>query len=940
MARYPELWVVAFGDLGGKEFLWEREAVLAAGERALARARTGSGSALFIAAEAGLGKTSVLENTIAYASAEFDVGRGRGEEMEQMLPFGLLGQALDFVDARADARDPLAEAAIEPSAPYVRVMQWVAGRGSRPLLLAFDDLHWADEDSLNLIAFLARRLERFPLALIATLRPWPSRAHEVCGGLAEAGHGIVERLGPLSRNSASALLASRSDRDVSAASERDAWELCGGNPLLVEQLAMALNRGEGIPRATNAGAGFGQSVLLARFAGLDRASMECARCGSVLGTSFRPVLAAEVAGLQDRDIDRALEALLRSGLVVEADRGLVRFAHPLIAQAMYADLAAPVRRFLHSRVFEILCARGLDQDAAEHALRADLVGNDNAALVLERTGRAALSAGAVAVAVRHLEAAVAFRADRVEPGLLLVLAEALLAVGHMDDASAVCERLIAARELPWQDRLEVLRLLGRAHLLSGATELGERALAEAVETALANAPSRAVQPLLDQSLSAWLASGPGRAFPLAARARELAESADDEMRDRARAAWSHLALVCRDSVGVEGLAEVEECFGEGARDLRLDPVDLAWPWSRAYQFAMSAKYLERYEESQRTFTRIRAAVERADAANSMAAAAAHIATVALLRGRLQEALDAAVRAAEFSDLTPGVLPSAHLVRAAALLWLGRVEEAESYLVKVEEGPHQNWFTRLWVAHVRGLRLLWDGDERASDVLLEAERLSNSAGIRNPNHIHWAGHAISAHLAAGRAADAERLVDWLEGSANALSVRWPRFAATIGRANLAERAGDEEGAEAAFRAALGFLEGIDLPLQRVEGLLAYGAFLRRHGRPVDSREPLGEAVRLAQASGARPLAEMASGELRLAGGRRRSSPADRDQLTAAERRVAREAAGGHTNAEIARRLHLSENTVETHLKRVFVKLEIRSRRQLAGHDLLQGERRSA
>jgi DNA-binding CsgD family transcriptional regulator len=303
-------------------------------------------------------------------------------------------------------------------------------------------------------------------------------------------------------------------------------------------------------------------------------------------------------------------------------------------------------------------------------------------------------------------------------------------------------------------------------------------------------------------------------------------------------------------------------------------------------------------------------------------------------------LDAAVRAAEFSDLTPGVLPSAHVVRAEALLWLGRLDEAESYLRMVEEGPQQNWFIRLWTAHVRGLRLLWEGDERASDVLLEAEHVSRSAGIRNPNHIQWGGHAIAAHLAAGREADAVRLVDWLDERADTLSLRWPRFAAMIGRARLAERAGDDDGAEAGFRAAPGILDGVDLPLQRVEGLLAYGGFLRRHGRPVDSRAPLREAMHLAQASGAGWLAAAAAGELRLAGGRRRGPSADRDQLTEAERRVAQDAATGHTNAEIARRLHLSENTVETHLKRVFAKLEIRSRRQLAGRDLGDDGRGSA
>ena len=919
--------------------LWEREHALAACERALDSARAGRGSAMFIVAEAGLGKTSVMEGAIELAAADFEVGHGRGEEMEQMLPFGLLGQALDCLDARfLGARDGATEPAIEPSAPYLRVMRWVELRGSKRLLLAVDDLHWADSDSLNLIAFLARRLGRFPVALVATLRQWPPRAHEVCRGLVEGGHATSQRLSPLTRDSASALLASRSDRDISETSQRDAWELCRGNPLLVEQLALSLNRGEHIPDRTNGGSDLGENLLLARFAGLDQSSMECARCASVLGTSFRPDLAAEVAGLEGRDIDRALEGLLRSGLVVEADGGLLRFAHPLFAQAMYEDLPGPVRRSLHGRFFEILSERGFEQQAAENALRADLLGNEHAALVLERAGRAALIAGAVAVAVRHLEAAVRFRGNRVDGGLLLALAEALVGIGRMDDASAVCERLLADCALTLPDRVEVLRMLGRALHLTGATDRSERALGEAVEIALAHDPGLAVQPLLDQSLAAWLATGPDGAFPLAVRALELAEGADG-LRERAQAAWSHLALVRGDPAGIEGTTSLQRRFRDRG-GLRLDPADLAWPWSSACQFAMSANYLERYEESQRIFTEIRAAVGRADAANSMAVVAAHIASIAIRRGRLQEALDAAVRAAEFSDLTPAVLPYAQIVRAEALLWLGRLTEAESYCLEAEAGRPQSWFATLWIAHVRGLRLLWEGDERASDVLLEAERVSHSAGIRNPNHLHWGGHAIAAYLVAGRDADAVRLVEWLDGRAAALSLRWPRFAATLGRARLAERAGDDDAAEAGFRAAPGILDGVDLPLQRVEGLLAYGGFLRRHGRPVDSRAPLREAVHLADVSGARWLAEAAAGELRLAGGRRRNPSADRDHLTAAERRVARDAAAGHTNAEIARRLHLSENTVETHLKRVFAKLEIRSRRQLAGRDLGEDELGSA
>jgi DNA-binding CsgD family transcriptional regulator/DNA-binding transcriptional ArsR family regulator len=916
------------------EGLLEREPVLVAQKQMLDDAQAGKGGALFVVAEAGLGKSSVLERAVELADADFQVGEGCGEEMEQMLPFGLLGQTLHSLDADfLHGQHGAAEPAIEPSAPYLRLLNWIGDRrGDGPLLLAFDDLHWADEDSLSLIAFLVRRLARFPVALIATMRPWPTRSHDVCRGLVEAGHGRIERLRPLSRGSASALLADRSGRDLSDASERDAWDLCGGNPLLIGQLAMALNRGEEIPGAVAGVPGLGANMLLARFVGLDAASLECARCAGVLGVSFRPELAAEVAGLEESEVGRTLEALFRSGLVVEGEGGHVRFAHPLFAQAMYEDLAAPVRRSLHRRFFELLAERGLDQEAAEHAMRADLVGEDGAALLLERTGRAALDAGAVAVAVRHLEAADHCRGDRVDAGLLLALAEALLGVGRVDDAAHVCERALAEGDLPWTQRIAVLQMLGRAHLMKGEVEPGARALDGAVESALEHDPMLAVQPLLDQSLSAWLADGPEGAFPLAVRARELSGGAEPALSDRARAACAHLALVRGDPAAIEEAGEVEQPVRERAGVLALDPVELAWPWSTAYQFAMSANYLEHYEESQRAFTEIRDAVERADAANAMAGAAAHIANIAIRRGLLQEALDVAVGAAEFSDLTPGVLPYIHLVRGEALLWLGRSEEAEGYLALAEKGAPHAWFARLWIAHVRGLRLLWDGDARASDLLLEAERVSDAAGIDNPNHMHWAGHAIAAHLLAGRDAEAARLVVRLEERAEVLSLRWPRFAAALGRARLAERAGDDDAAEAAFRAAPEILDGVELPLQRVEGLLAHGSFLRRHGGAVDSRASLREAVRLAEECGARPLAEAAAGELRLAGGRRRRSPADRDRLTAAELRVAREAAAGHTNAEIARRLYLSENTIETHLKRVFAKLGIRSRRQLAGHDL--------
>jgi hypothetical protein len=133
------------------------------------------------------------------------VGFARGEQIESSLAFGVAREALGEV-AQLD-REPVADS----SAPYYRVLQGLQERGNGPLLVAVDDLHWADPDSLRLIAFLVRRLEGMPVALIGTLRPWPPEAVGVCEELAAGGHCVVERLVALSRPAAAALLVECAD---------------------------------------------------------------------------------------------------------------------------------------------------------------------------------------------------------------------------------------------------------------------------------------------------------------------------------------------------------------------------------------------------------------------------------------------------------------------------------------------------------------------------------------------------------------------------------------------------------------------------------------------------------------------------------------------------------------------------------------------------------
>jgi DNA-binding NarL/FixJ family response regulator len=192
-------------------------------------------------------------------------------------------------------------------------------------------------------------------------------------------------------------------------------------------------------------------------------------------------------------------------------------------------------------------------------------------------------------------------------------------------------------------------------------------------------------------------------------------------------------------------------------------------------------------------------------------------------------------------------------------------------------------------------------------------------------IFWVLHAIETHLQFDRAGTpAGCSSGWKRAQVRCR--RWPRAAVHLRRAALATDNG-QVAAVKQYLAALVLHAEVDLPLQRAEALHACGGFLCRHGRPRDARAPFGQACQLAENSGAAWLADTARSDLRLAGGRRWRRTEDRDELSDAESGVAEIAAGGLTNADIARRLQLSTNTIETHLRRVYRKLGISARREL-------------
>ena len=310
------------------------------------------------------------------------------------------------------------------------------------------------------------------------------------------------------------------------------------------------------------------------------------------------------------------------------------------------------------------------------------------------------------------------------------------------------------------------------------------------------------------------------------------------------------------------------------------------------------------------------------------------ADVAARAGRLNEALELSERASELTDLVPLGLTHNAVVRFFTLLHLDRPAEADDCCRQLETllDERDEGIARIWVLHLHGIRHLGLGrPEAAAEAYERAEQLSEHLGIGEPCVVPWGGRAVIAHARAGRDADADRVLGWLDSCAGRLPCRYPAVAAAFGRAELAIRHGEPGASERHYCEALSLHDDAELPVERASTLLAYGNMLRQHGRPAQARRVLADALEVAEAIGALAHARFAREALSSTGGRRRRRTPD-GHLTPQELRIARLVQAGHSRRAIAERLTLSEATVRTHLQHIYTKLDIHSSRELMIADL--------
>jgi DNA-binding CsgD family transcriptional regulator/Tfp pilus assembly protein PilF len=915
--------------------LLERDGARFAVETALGRAHEGKRASVFVVGEAGLGKSVLLDMAVEEAlQLGFEVARAYGEATQVTLPFGYVSQL--FPDRVADevlSFVPTLPPAERAAAAWQQLRAWASRRRQAPLLLALDDLHWADRDSLMLVGLLARQRAQSRLAIVGTVRPWPDEASAMARALTTSQQAETLPLQPLSQAASLQLVTRLAGAETARKLAPALGELCAGNPLLLHELCAGVAGSH--PGLSSSG------ILLSRFTGLSTGGMEYARAAAVSGVQFRPSVAGAVAGLGPVEARRSLDDLCRSGLVEGIEGGKAAFTHALLRQALYDDLPEPLRAELHAETFTHLVREHAPVgEVACHALAAHLR-SEAAARSLAQAGTDALRGGALQAAVDWFEAALELGRDHCPPEVHLRLAEALDGSGAAGRAAEVCRRALdTCARLDQVTVASLQRLLGRVLFEMGRGDEAEESFEKAAGSALAVDRELATQILLEASLITLYGSGVRRSLFFAERAGELlVPGSDAQLSAWVRAARGHARSLMADPAGADEVRAAMASLpsGTGMRGLNGASV-----WGPRLILLQTAKQAERFEEALAAYEM---AIKEAKASPLRLSegiyAVAHADTVARL-GRIAESRNILLAADDDSPWFAVCRPWAHVGLAYTNYELADFAQAAYYCEKVESAIGEADATlpplRFWLWYVRSGLHLAAGDTASAARLAErAEAGAEACGVAEPC-FPWHSAAIQAYLAARRFSDAERCVARLEQHCEQIPCRWPRTVAARGRAQLAELAGDHEAASQWFEQACQWQRDLPMPLVKAETLIYYGAFLRRRRFSSQARQVLGEAVHIALACGARRLEIAATEELHLSGGRRRyresttpDQPAWDDRITPAQRRVAALAAEGLTNEEIGRRLFISARTVEHHLSSVYAALGLSGRRQLRASD---------
>jgi DNA-binding CsgD family transcriptional regulator len=895
----------------------EREAL----GRLLDAARGGDGGVLVVHGEPGVGKTALLDWTVQ-EGRQLRVLRTLGVEGEMELPFAALHQLcspiLDRSDRLPDPRRDALRVAFGLSAGQAP-NSFLVGLAAldllseasvqRPLLGVIDDAQWLDRASARALAFVARRLQAERIAFVFAARDMGS----ALTGLPEL------RVEPLGHRDARALLESvlpaRLDEHVL---DRIVLET-HGNPLALMELPrgmtpIQLAGGFGLPPAVPLSASIEESFTrrLARLPGDARRLLLIAAADPTgdLAVVWR---AAQQLGIPESVAD-AVEAedLLELGVRVV-------FRHPLIRSAVYRSAGLRERRAVHRALAEATDPE-IDPDRrAWHRAQAASMPDEDVAAELERSAGRAQARGGLAAVAAFLERAAALTPEPTHRAQRL-----LAAAGANRDAGA----LEAALELSAGVEAGLLDELGRARadLLRGQIALEQRRGAEAGRLFLDAA--RRLEPLDPQlaretyleALAGAMSSdvdvdGDGGAPAVARAARAApAGTAPPRTNDVLLDAFA-IRLTEGYAAAAPTLARALELLL--AIDVGDDDAGQRLSVSNTRNGNIVALELWDDEALHRLAARQVQVARDAGALVHLQFGLSFLARSHMLAGDLTAADLMLDEARLLADATG----NAALVNAPMILAAWRGHEARAS--ELIEASSEEAATRRWTSNNYARSVLYNGLGRydaARDAAWEAFR---------PDPIGYGsflvGELAEAAARTGDRALLESAQDWLAERTGVISSEWAIGIEARVRALLSEG----EVAERLYRESIAHLTATRVRLELARTQLLYGEWLRRERRRLDARGPLRAALAAFTSMGTEAFARRAERELRATGEHARKRTVETlDHLTPQEEQIARLAARGTTNREIAAQLFITQSTVEYHLRKAFRKLDVKSRTQLA------------
>jgi DNA-binding CsgD family transcriptional regulator len=933
------------------ESLLERERELAAVEELLG----GGGAALVVEGGAGVGKTALVEAACRRAA---DMGReivrARGSGLEAGFAFGVVRQLFErrLLGVGESEREELlagsasavrsllfderaGRSVFDTSFAVLHGLYWLTVNlaDRRPLLIAVDDAHWADEPSLRWLAHLAARLEGLEVALLVALRPEkPASEGASLAALRAVAAGVM-RPGLLSEGAVSALVRAALGRGATDELCSALWEASGGNPLYVTELLRAVELedrplAEVDPAALLAGGREGVArQVVARVRGLDPRALSLAQALAVLGDGCELRHAAAIAGTEVTQAVSLAAGLVRVEALAADDPP--RFMHPVVRDAVEGSLESDQRDVAHRSAARLLHADGAPPgQVAAHLVGVRPAGDGWVLSRLREAARAAMQSGAPGAAADLLGRALNEPpplAQRVE-----VLREAAQAEASAGRETA-CEELEEALRLATDPReraeiaLEVAEAYAALFRWVDAVDVIERAL-----EALGDADEALAARLEGELVVCGLhdARRAARVAPVLERlsSRSLAGSAVEAL-----AVARGMAMVLAGRPVEEAAAPLQEALSRAE----------AWAenWDTRAALLWSLVTAERFEAVEIALGPMVAEVHGSGSARGLVAVYSTLGLLRFRLGALPEA-DAAARVAlrvlREGDFAPG-LAFAATVLADVAVEAGELDEAQALL---ELLPQEGWpagVGTVLIPAARGrLRL---AQSRPADALADFRTCAAmfspevwGTEMRDVGYVHARAGAAQALLMLGEREEALEL-------AQAELAETRVFGAPCALGVASRTAGLAEGGQRGLELlheSVGSLRDSPALLERAKSLTELGAALRRAGQRARAREPLAEALELSVRCGARRLAARAREALKATGARpRREWRTGVEALTPSELRIIHLAAEGRTNREIGHELYVTLKTVEGHLSRAYTKLGIEGRAQLPG--VLEGEK---